>query len=74
MNLEQIEAVFILMEKYFIDELQCEEFTIKKSKFKAEKKELTEQELLARHLVPLETEPWNDLPQDQVDAWAQGQR
>jgi len=56
-----------LMKEFELDELACEEFTIKKSKHKQEKKELTEQEMLQKHLEPLPAEPWMTISDGQLD-------
>ena len=72
LDLEKLEAVMVLMAKHQIDEVQCEEYTIKKHIFQIEKPQQTDQELLAKHLKQLPSEPWMDLPEDAVDSWAKG--
>jgi hypothetical protein len=69
-DLDLLEKTFILMEKHLVDEIQCEQFTIRKTKFKGEKVAPSESELLATHLKQAPTEPWNDIPADIVDNWA----
>jgi hypothetical protein len=46
-DINKLEAVMKLMETYQIDELGCEEFTLKKSRFKTP--EPTEKQIMDKH-------------------------
>ncbi len=54
LDLEKLEKTLLLMDKYQLDEIQCEEFTLKKTRFKAP--EPTPQELLEKHVRPVTLE------------------
>ena len=49
LDLVKLESVLLLLDKYNIDEIQCEEYTIKKSRFKTP--EPTDKEILDRHTL-----------------------
>ncbi len=71
-NLQAIEQLMSLMDKYKIDECSVDWLHLKRSKHTFEKAQLTPQELLQKHLQSEPAEPWESLPQDAVDAWAKG--
>lgn len=71
-QLAAIEELMILMAKHEIDELSCDFLNLKKSRHKPARPQLTEKELLDQHLKPLPDEPWNQIPQEEADTWAQG--
>jgi hypothetical protein len=62
-----------LMGRYDIDELSFAGITIKKSRHKmvAIVPPADDRATMAQHLAPLPNEPWNDIPQEQVDDWAE---
>lgn len=75
LDLVLLEETFKLMDKHLIDEIQCEQFTIKRTKFRGqEKAEPTDAALLARHLAPLPQEPWMELPDEAVENWSKGMK
>jgi hypothetical protein len=49
LDLVKLESVLRLIDKYNIDEIQCEEYTIKKSRFKTP--EPTDKQILDRHTL-----------------------
>jgi hypothetical protein len=72
LDLSQVEAVMLLMAQYEVDEFASEHFTLKKSRHVTARKsvELDPALALEKHLAPLPNEPWNSLPQEEVDKWA----
>ena len=58
------------MKQYQVDEVACEEFTVRLTRHTIAEKEVTSAELLAKHLEPSETQPWDSIPQATVDSWA----
>lgn len=70
-NLHAIEELMKLMEKYKVDELSCDFLNLKRTRHTFEKPPVDESVLFAKHLQTSSTDPWDDLPQETVDAWSQ---
>jgi hypothetical protein len=70
LDINLLEQVMKLMSDNEVDEVACEEFTIKKSRHKEKKKELTDEELLKKHLDPLPQEPWLSISESQLDEFS----
>ena len=66
-----VKTIADLMVQYDLDEYSSEYFTLKKSRHKPARPEPTDQELLKQHLTALPAEPWNAIPQDEADKWAE---
>ena len=71
-NVDLLETVLKLMAQHRIDEIACEEFTIKKSLHENIKHVFTPQEILAAHAPePTDEEFFAAIPQDAVEQWSQ---
>lgn len=68
-NIEAIEQLMILMEKYKIDDMSVDFLHMKRTKHQFDKPLPTDQELLAKHLSSNET-PWMDISSGSIDEWA----
>jgi hypothetical protein len=72
-NLEVLEKVMDLMSRYEVDEVSAVGFHIKKSRHKPATilAPLDEKVAIDRHMATLPNEPWNAIPQEEVDTWAE---
>jgi hypothetical protein len=72
MNIELLEKVCAIMTKHKLDEVQCEEFTIKKSLHihQHEAKALTDEEIIDKHTAAPESEPWELIPDSKLQDWS----
>jgi hypothetical protein len=68
-NLEAIESLMILMAKYNVNDVSCDFLHLVRTPTPV-KKELTEQEMLEKHLEPLPEEPWNSIAPDALEQFS----
>lgn len=71
-QIANIEKIMSLMDKYQIDEVSVDYINIKKTRFVAEKKPITEEEeyIMKQHLSPSSSNPWDDIPQSNIDSFS----
>lgn len=71
-DLAGLEKLMGLMRDYEVDEVTWQDFTVKKSRHRPATIVVPAEDnvTLAQHLAPSPNEPWNAVPQGEVDEWA----
>ena len=76
LDLETIEAVAKLLERYELDSYESEHFTLKKTRHTPKKSADTEvgglDPALAKHFEPPPDEPWLAVDDKQLEDWSKG--